>query len=191
MLWRRILQWELIHVIRIVTKDGLVDSDGYLLDDEGNRIKKYNPFKLDIRDYNMVQTYYWFYDLHGRLKQENKPPGDYHGKPRAYVQEDVEENKDDNTVTSHLRYYLGKKLISYYTPTIFALNPRFISGYEDADTRYKISQSVRFLLDGGWELYKVETRKQKKSLLKVKRKLTPIKKSKKVIKRPVIKKKRK
>jgi hypothetical protein len=175
-------------MIRRVTKDGLVDSDGYLLNDDGERIKKYNPFKLDIRDFNIVQTYYWFYDLRGRLKQEIKPPGEYHGRPRAFVQEDIEEDRERNILTSHLRYYLGKKIIAYTTMTVPELEIRFVSsGYEDAGSRPKVVQMIRFLLDGGWSYYKVESRKRKKQSQKIKRlvvksKKTPVKK-KRVVKR--------
>lgn len=178
-------------MMRIKVKEGVyVDSEGYLLDEENNRVKKYNPFKLDVRDYNMVQTYYWFYDLRGKLKQDIKPPGEYHGHPLPYIQEDIEEDRENNTVTSHLRYYVGKKLLAYNTITVPELTFQFLKeGYEDAESRFKVKQLVRFLLDGGWKYYKVETRK--KAVSKTKTKRTPVKKVKKVVSKKKVIKKRK
>ena len=182
-------------MIRIITKDGLVDSEGYLLDKDGKRIKKYKPFEFDVRNYNIVQTYFWFYDLHGKLKQEIKPPADYHGNPRAYIKEDVEEDREDNTITSHLRYYLGKKLIAYDTITVPEFSIKFIEpGYEDAESRLKVRQHIRFLLDGGWAYFKIESRRKRKSPTKTKRilvkKPSPHKTKKVILKKRIVKKRK-
>lgn len=181
------------------TKDGYVnvDDEKYLYDENGDIIREYNPPEdLNLHEKNIVQTTFWFYDLQGRLKTDDHPPSDYRGHKRTYVKEDVEESEWDNTLTSYLRVYIGKALKAQTQMT----HPRrtaTLLGYETAD-RFPVAKTVRFLLnsDGvhfGWEQYKVDSRyrKTKKSQIKPKRSVKPVKKLKKVIRKKIIKNKRK
>jgi hypothetical protein len=192
---------------KIRTKDGYVDDEGYELNDDGERTGKRQtqaPTKeyFSIKGKNIVHTYFWSYNLQGKLKQEETPPAEYHGHPRPYVREDIEEDTWNNTVTSYLRVYIGRELKAQLNIT----HPRrsvTIMSYEAGD-RDVVRRKVAFLLneeisdDGighfGWELYTgnpMELRKKKKSLKKVKRTVKPKKKIKKVVRKKVIPKKRK
>jgi hypothetical protein len=177
---------------RIHVKDDVaIDAEGYLLDDEGNRKGLYKPRKrLDLRELNIIQTYFWYNDLRGRLKQELSPPGYYKGRPRIYVKEDIEQlpPTDSNThlITSHLRVYYGDKLLAETDKTI----PEFKNGImafgkhhygDDEDLRFQTRTTVNFLLnDGGWKLYKIDDdtkfRKQKRKPVKSQRPKKVIKK---------------
>lgn len=163
---------------------------GIPIDDEGEPIVKKKLPSLNLKDKNIVQTYYWAFDLRGRLKRDISPPGKYHGLPRPFVQEDIEENDEDNTLTSYLRVYIGKDLKAQTSVTYPLLSPTFL-GSEVAGNDI-VQKNVLFLLSQegkhyGWEFFTgepIEFRKRKSAKPKPKRKPTKsIKKVKKVVRK--------
>ena len=172
--------------MRRITKNGAVDADGYLFDEEGNITDNKPPKRLDLRELNIVNTYFWYNDLRGRLKQELHPPGQYHGLPRMYVKEDIEK-EEDNKLISHLRVYYGKRLLAELDKPIPEYIVSFAGYKDDEDLRFRIRTTVNFLLnEGGWKLYDVDNqgrfRKAKKPRSKPKR--HPVKKS--LVKKKVV-----
>jgi len=164
------------------------EYDIELIDSEGNiQDVSYGP---DQRK-NILYTYYWYNNNAGKLKQELRLPGFYHGKPRIYIKEDIEK-VEDNKLISHLKVYYGKKLLAETDKTLPEYNSSYIGYKNDEDSRFQIRTTVNFLLnEGGWKLYKIEDqsrfRKPKKILHTIKR--SPVKK--KVVckcKKPKVKK---
>ena len=157
------------HDIAIVDSDGEV-QDVYYGPDKGR---------------NIVNTFYWYNDLQGRLKQEIHPPGMYHGQPRVYVKEDIEKS-DDNEVTSHLKVYYGKKLLAYTSKTMPEYITSFLGYLNDEDLRYQVRTTINYLInEGGWKLHKVDDegrfRRPKRSTPKKRKPVN--KKPKKVVSR--------
>lgn len=164
----------------------------------------------DLRDLEILRTYYWFLDLQGKLKQDIHPPGEYHGRPRMFIKEDIVRDEDDpNLLTSHMRVYSGKKLIAYDTKTIpeYTVVRRkdgFLTDYDkdDSGLRHEIRRmALSMLLNDGWRNYKIEdldinrNRKSKKVKPKIRKLIVkpvkkPNKKIKKVVKKVIRKKKR-
>ena len=179
--------------MKMLRKGGSHDIE--IVDSEGNvEDIYYGPDKGK----NIVQTFYWYNDLQGRLKQELRPPGYYHGKPRIYVKEDIEKT-DDNRMKSHLRVYYDKKLIAETDKEMPEYITSFIGYHNDEDLRFGIRTFINYLInEGTWKLYKIEDkgrfRKSKKStpkIRKTKKPLKPVKKAKKVVRvKKIIKKKR-
>jgi hypothetical protein len=142
---------------------------------------------------NILYTYYWYNDNRGRLKQELRPPGFYHGKPRIYIKENIEK-EETNKLISHLEVYYGKKLLAKTDKILPEYSNSYLGYKNDEDSRFQIRTTVNFLLnEGGWKLYKIEDqsrfRKPKKILHKIK--ISPIKKKKVVCKCKKTVKKRK
>lgn len=193
---------------KIKTKDGFVDEDGYLLDENDERTEIHKPKEdfFSIKGKNIIHTYFWAYDLRGRLRRELKPPSEYHGLPRTYVREDVEHDDWNNTLTSYLRVYIGKSM-----KALIHMKPRpkrvetFLEMEQGDD--FDVKKKVTFLLneetneDGvshfGWEFYQeggLTLRRRRKTPIKTKRSIKPKNKPKKVIRRvvkKVVRKKRK
>jgi hypothetical protein len=158
------------HDIEILDSDGNV-HDLYYGPDKGR---------------NIVQTFYWYNDLQGRLKQELRPPGYYHGKPRIYVKEDIEKT-DENRMTSHLKVYYDKELLAEMSKTMPEYISSFIGYHNDEDLRFQIRTTINYLInESGWKTCQVgkKYRKQKKSTPRTKKSKKPIK----PIKRPKPKK---
>ena len=178
-------------MMKVTSKNG-----SPVTDEEENKPKKKFP-SLNLKDKNIVQTYYWAFDLRGRLKRDIRPPGYYHGLPRPFVQEDIEENDEDNTLTSYLRVYIGRDLKAQTSVTYPLLSPTFL-GSEVAESDI-VRRNVLFLLtqEGkhyGWEFFTgepIDFRKKKSTKAKSKRlKAKPKNIIKKVVKK-VVRKKRK
>lgn len=171
-------------MMRRITKNGIVDSDEYLLDEEGNKTNNKPPEKLDLRELNIVNTYFWFNDLRGRLKQELHLPSQYHGFPRMYVKEDIEK-EEDNKLISHLRVYYGRKLLAEIAKPMPEYIVSFAGYNNDEDLRFQIRTTVNFLInEGGWKLYKIEDQGR---FRKIKR--TPHKPKRSTVKKSLVKKK--
>jgi hypothetical protein len=172
--------------------------------DENGKMPLKHP---DLRGLDILRTYYWFFDLQGRLKQDLGPPGEYHGRPRMFIKEDIVRDEDDpKLLTSHMRVYSGKKLIAYDTKTIpeYKTIPRkdgFLTDYDrdDSGLRHEIRRmALSMLLNDGWRNYRVEdldiNRERKSKKIKPKsRKVNkkPIKKIVKKVIKKVVRKKRK
>jgi hypothetical protein len=157
---------------------------------EDGKILKYPSLKgLEI-----LRTYYWFIDLQGRLKQDISPPGEYHGRPRMFIREDIVRDIEDPTLlTSHMRVYSGKKLLAYDTKTIPEYkkvrreNP-FLTEYDSDDSglRNEIRMfALSMLLNDGWMNYRIEDLDINKSRRKSKKAKPSIRKLAKNIKKPV------
>lgn len=180
-----------------ITRQGPVDSDGNLLDSEGEIKEKFDPDKK----LNIIHVFYWYDDLQGRMKQELRPPGFYRGKPRIYIKESVEK-VGENELISHLRVYYGKELLAEtermlqeYTPGMYVADDG-VSYHENEGSRASIRTTVLYLLhEGGWKLYTPEKkrfRKIKKSKPKTRKSiLKSVKKVKKVVRKKILPKKRK
>jgi hypothetical protein len=181
-----------------ITRQGAVDEDGNLLDEDGEIKERYDPDKK----LNIIHVFYWYNDLQGRLKQELRPPALYHGNPRMFVKESVEKLGENELIT-HLRVYYGRKLLAELNiPT-----REYVEGYyskftddsreyrEDNDIRFEIRTKVNHLLNGGgWKLYPIKKllRKGKKSKPKTRKPISkPVKKVKKVVRKKTVVKKRK
>lgn len=184
-----------------------------IVDDENDENKPKKTRSLNLKDKNIIQTYYWYYDLQGRLKRDIRPPGYWHGLPRPFIREDVEENEEEEGIlTSYLRYYSDKDSLKAQMVTKYKkFEPTFL-GEEEAGNG-AVRKNVLFLLTEippepdkhghrkgkgrfGWELYTgeaMEFRRKKSSKTKPKRKpKKPIKKVvKKVVRKKVVRKKRK
>jgi hypothetical protein len=182
-----------------ITRQGPVDSEGNLLDSEGEVQEKYDPDKK----LNIIHIFYWYNNLQGKLKQEFHPPGMYHGKPRIYVKESVEK-LGDNDLISHLRVYYGKQLLAQMdldTPEYSEWYFQALGDGQYHDTNdFRFSQiraKVNYLLnEGGWKLYKIGENKRFRKPKKIKPKTRkPVNKStkkvKKVIRKKILPKKRK
>ena len=159
------------------------DLDDNIRDRPERRERKSITHNIDYD--TIVQTYYWYYDLRGKLKvRDLAPPGEYHGHPRPYVREDIEENIDNNRLTSHLRYYVGKEPKAYTSVVVPRHTLRFLGDVEDAESLYVVKKAVVFFLDGGWMYYK--ERRKRKVNVKPKRTI----KKKLVIKKKIVKRKK-
>ena len=178
---------------RIHTKDGIIDADGFLIDEEGNVTTNKPMERVNLNDLNIIGTYFWFNDLQGRLKQELHPPGEYHGRPRMYVKEDIEQHENDNLATSHLHIYNGKELKAYTSKTMPLYKEirdaqSFTRDHYNDSTDYRIHmrKMADYLLNhGGWKLHEVSAPKTQSRTIK--KKIVPTRKPKKVVKK-VIKK---
>lgn len=174
----------------------VTSKGGIPVDEDGEPIAQKKLPSLNLKDKNIVQTYYWAFDLRGRLKRDLSPPGRYHGLPRPFVQEDIEEDDEENTLTSYLRVYIGKDLKAQTSVTYPLLSPTFL-GSEVAENDI-VRRNVLFLLSQegkhyGWEFFtgeSVDFRKKKSSKPKPKRPVKKLKKVKKVVKRKVVKKRK-
>jgi len=181
-----------------ITRQGPVDEEGNLLDENGEIKERYDPDKK----LNIIHVFYWYDDLQGRLKQEFRPPTLYHGKPRMFIKESVEK-LDKNELISHLRVYYGRKLLAELNLPIHEYIDWYYSKFnndpneyrENNDIRSEIRTKVNYLLNGGgWKLHQI-----KKALRKVKKSKPttrkPIVKStklvKKIVRKKVLPKKRK
>lgn len=179
-----------------ITRQGAVDSEGYLLDSEGEIKEKFDPDKK----LNIIHVFYWYNDLQGRLKQEFHPPGYYRGKPRIYVKESVEKISD-NELLSHLRVYYGKKLLAEtevlteeYRPGRYETIGDTVA-LQNFEPRAEIRTKVNYLInEGAWKLYTPDRprfRKTKKIKPKTRKPIKKItKKPKKVVRKKVVKKRK-
>ena len=167
----------------------LTDDDFREPNEEGKIIKYPSLKGLEI-----LRTYYWFFDLQGRLKQDLSPPGEYHGRPRMFIREDIVRDKEDpSLLTSHMRVYSGKKMIAYDTKTIpeyktIRRKDGFLTDYDrdDSDLRHEIRRmALSMLLNDGWMNYKIEDLDINKSDRKSRKVKPRIRKLSKSIKKPV------
>jgi len=174
----------------------LTDNDFREPDENGN----FPPNKPDLSDLNILRTYFWFLDLQGKLKQELHPPGEYHGRPRMFIREDiVREDYNPTLLTSHLRVYSGKKLLAYTTKTMPEYKKihdkqGFLTDYynDDNDMRYEMRRMAESLLiNNGWKPYRLENlfinRSESDNKFRKSKKVKPKNRKpvKKVIKKPI------
>lgn len=164
-------------------EDGFITQKRYDTDvynGEGDIVRTY--YTPD-RNRNIVNTFYWYYDLQGRLKQELTRPVKYHGQERMYVKEDIE-SLPDNSYVSHLTVMYGPTVLARTNKTFYVnITDRY--GIMDVNYRNPIKVTVNYLLEGGWKLYKIgenatEFRKKKvvkKSITRKPCKCKPIRKS--------------
>lgn len=190
----------------------VTSKDGVPVDEETGELKPKKTKFLNLKDKKILQTYFWYYDLQGRLKRDVRPPGYWHGVPRPFIREDIEEDKDDeNLLISYLRYYADKDTLKAQMVTRYRkFEPTFL-GEEDAGNG-AVRKNVLFMLTEippepdehghrkgkgryGWEMYTGEAMEfRKKKSVKPKPKRKPKKPLKKVVKkviRKVVRKKRK
>jgi hypothetical protein len=180
-------------------------------DDNGNPSIvrfKYNPHLSDMYDTsgksvksfytsdggkNIVNTFYWAFDLRGRLKQETSPPRPYRGHEIPYVKEDIE-SLGNNEFVSHFKYVADKKTRASTQRKfkIESASTSFLSDHPDFD-RGDIRVFVLKFIDGGWRAYANNDptaldRKSKKKPSPTKRCLCKPKPKTPVVKKRVVKK---
>lgn len=186
--------------------------NGQPIDEDTGEVKPQKTKRLSLKDKNIIQTYYWYYDLQGRLKRDVRPPGYWHGRPRPFIREDIEESEDDwegNLLTSYLRYYSDKDTLKAQMVTKYKKFEQTFLGEEVAENAL-VRKNVLFMLTEippepdkhghikgkgrfGWELYAedgMEFRRKKSTKSKPKPKRSPPKKIKKVVRKKVIKKRK-
>lgn len=158
-----------------------IDSSGQVVD----------TFYSADKGKNIVNTFYWAFDLRGRLKQEISPPRPYKGHPIPYVKEDIE-SIGNNEYISHFKYIADKRVMAKTQRkfTIESASTSFLSEHPDFD-RGDIRVFVLKFLDGGWRAYAIGDstsldRKSKKKPATIKRCICSP--AKKVVKKKVVKK---
>ena len=188
----------------------VTSKNGKSIDEETEEVKPTKKTRfLSLKDKNIVQIYYWYYDLQGKLKRDLRPPGYWHGRPRPFIREDIEEGvgEEEDLLTSYLRYYSDKDTLKAQMVTKYRKFEQTFLGEEDAGNAV-VRKNVLFLLTEippepdkhghrkgagrfGWELYTDDAMEfRRKKSVKPKPKRKPKKVVKKVIKK-VVRKKRK